>query len=53
MSSTTGSRPTSSDLSHGLKKTWQRGLMIEYALVASFVALTIVQFVFVVGIRAS
>lgn len=52
MSSTTGSRPTSSDLLHGLKKTWQRGLLIEYALIASFVAFTIVQFVFVVGLWA-
>jgi len=32
---------------------WQRGLMIEYALIASFVAFTIVQFVFVVGFKAS
>ena len=51
MSSTTGSRPTSSDLLHGLRKSWQRGVVIESALIASFVAFTIVQFLFVVGIR--
>jgi hypothetical protein len=53
MSSTTGSRPTSSDLLHGLKKSWQRGLALEYVLVASFVAFTIVQFLFVIGIKSS
>ena len=53
MSSTTGSRPTSSNLLHGLKKTRQRGVVIEYALIASFVAFTIVQFLYVLGIRAS
>jgi hypothetical protein len=52
MSSTTGSRPTSSDLLHGLKKSWQRGLALEYALIAAFVAFTIFQFLYVVGIRA-
>jgi hypothetical protein len=53
MSSTTASRPTSSDLSHGFRTSWQRGMVIEYVLVASFVAFTVVQFLFVVGVKAS
>ena len=35
------------------KETWQRGLVIEYAPIASFVAFTLIHFLFVVGIKAS
>ena len=53
MSYTTISKPSSSDDLHRFKKRWQRGLAIEYALIASFIAFTIIQFLFVVGIKAS
>ena len=53
MSYTTNSKPSSFDDLHRLKKGWQRGLAIEYVLIASFIAFTVIQFLFVVGTKTS
>ena len=53
MSYVTISKSSSSDNLHRSKKSWQRGLAIERALIASFIVLTIIQFLFVVGTKAS
>jgi hypothetical protein len=53
MSYTISSKPSSFDDLHRLKKRWQRGLAIEYALIASFLAFTVIQFLFVVVTKAS
>ena len=36
---------------HHLKRRWRRGVLVEYALVALFVAFTVIQFLFVFGAK--
>ena len=51
MSYITNSKPLSFDQLHRLKKRWQRGLAIEYALIALLIAFSAFQFLSVVGSR--
>jgi hypothetical protein len=38
---------------HHVKRRWRRGVWVEYALVALFVAFTVSQFLLVLGTKAS
>ena len=49
MSSTTTSKPLSVDHLHRLKRRWQRGLAVEYALIVLLIAFSAFQFLFVAG----
>ena len=51
MSYITISKPLSFDRLQRLKKRWQRGLVIEYTLVALLIAFSAFQFLSVVGSR--
>ena len=45
--------PSSTNAVHHLKRRWRRGVLVEYALVALFIAFTVSQFLFVFGTKAS
>ena len=49
MSYITISKPLSVDHLHRLKRRWQRGLAVEYALIVLLIAFSAFQFLFVVG----